>query len=723
MPPDAPQRLTLNLIFRSRVLQDKPLQSPQWLADSRRLLYLDRYPGSRRMTIWTYDAVTEERRPLLDPRRLRVAADAKPIPIAAIRLSRDERQLLLTSSAPARFSPCGDIYVCQMDGGTLRRLTETDRPQYHPAFSPDGTMIGVVRDSDLWVINVETGEEKRLTQDGAATVYNGRCGWVYEEELGLGRAWEWSPDGRTVAFLQQDETAVPEVLLPQYEQPHSEPLSTRYPKAGDPNPTVRLGFVDVATRDVRWADLASVTGTPPEEHYIAHLQWAPEGSELLLQYLPRLQNRLTLVSVDRCNLSVRRIVEETDEAWVDHVGKLDFVGTTARFVWPSERDGRRHLYLYDLSGACIRQLTSGDWEVTGVSAIDAERGCVYFTATLPTPTDRSLLRVPLEGGEPEPLFDSPGVHSALFAPDCRRLLHTHSTLNAPPVSQMCSLDDARRVTLTEDITPTLRRYGVAVGDGTGEKGWELLTFQTEDGTTLYGRMLKPANFDPSRHYPVLMHNYGGPGSQVVVNQWGGTGALWYHYLAQRGWLIFMCDNRGTGARGRDFKKVTYLRLGQWEVKDQIAGARFLATLPFVDPNRIAIWGWSYGGYMASLCILKGADVFRAAVAVAPVTDWRLYDTIYTERYMRTPADNPEGYRDGSPVTHAARLKGRFLLIHGTMDDNVHFQNSARLASALQDANRPFETMFYPGRHHGLENRHLHLYRTISAFLNRALRRT
>lgn len=722
MPSDEHRCLTLHTIFRSKVLQEKPLQSPCWMKDNRRLAYLDRYPGSRLTTVWVYDAETSKREPLLDPRELRLTRDAKPVPISTIRFSPDERYLLLTSKPPARFSPCGDLYLYDLHHEVLRRLTDTESAQYHPEFSPDGSGIAYVRDNDLWVISVKTGEERRLTTDGTSAVYNGRCGWVYEEELGLARAWEWSPDGHTIAFLQQDETGVPEVLLPQYDKPHCDPRPTRYPKAGDPNPTVRLGFVQVATGELQWVDLKPVTGDPPEEHYIAHVQWAPDGNELLVQYIPRLQNALRLVAVRRYDLTVRTVVDERDEAWIDHPGKLHFVGDSPEFLWPSERDGWRHLYVHDMAGNCVRQLTSGEWEVAGIAAVDQRRGCVYFIAARPSPTERNLYRVALDGGDPERLTEEPGVHTALFARDCQRYLHTHSSLNTPSRTEVCTVEGDRSAPLTRDIVPVLRRYGVAVGSEVLEGGWELLTFRTQDGETLNGRMLKPRRFDPRRRYPVLMHTYGGPGSQVVLDQWGGTGALWYHYLAQQGYLIFLCDNRGTGARGRDFRKITYLRLGDWEVRDQIAGARFLASLPFVDPRRIAIWGWSYGGYMASLCILQGADVFKAAIAVAPVTDWGLYDTIYTERYMRTPAENPEGYRDGSPVHHARKLQGRFLLVHGTMDDNVHFQNAARLASALQDSGKLFETMFYPGRHHGIENRHLHLYRTMTAFLRRALRR-
>jgi dipeptidyl-peptidase-4 len=763
MPSSARHRLTLDAIFASKALDDRTLRAPQWLADSRRFVYLDRFPGSKLTTIWLYDCHTRRSDPLLDPRRLRYRKDGKlkTLPIHACTLSKDEQLLLLTSEPPARFKPCGDIFVYSLGESRLRRLTETDRPQYHPAFSPDGTRVGFVRDNDLWIVDIATGTETRLTHDGSETLYNGRCGWVYEEELGLARAWAWSPDGGAIAFLQQDEAEVPEVLLSQYDKPHADPRRTRYPKAGDPNPVVRLGFLHLGAEgaETRWADLSARVGS--EEYYIAHLQWIPTpppfhdgvgdaagAPQLLVQSIPRLQNRLLLLRVAPVSGAATPILEETDEAWVDHPGKLHFVegsGPSAgsgigRFLWPSERSGWRHLYLYDTNGLCHGAVTTGDWDVADIAGVDAASGHVYITAAYPLPTERSILRVPLAGGAPERVTEGYGHHAALFSKDCARFIHTHSSLNHPPVVTVRASDGTLLDTLIADGSPNLERYGIPRADpqeagkratladpiadpvtGRSAAGWQLLTFRTDDGEELHARMLLPRPFDPARQYPALMHTYGGPGSQVVMNAWGGKGALWYHYLAEHGYVVFLCDNRGTGGRGRAFKKITYQRLGDWEVRDQIAGARFLGSLPFVDARRIAIWGWSYGGYMASNLILKGADVFRAAIAVAPVTDWTLYDTIYTERYMRRPCDNPDGYREGSPVHFAGKLKGRFLLIHGTNDDNVHFQNAARLASALQDKRKPFETMFYPGRHHGIENRHLHLYRLMTEFLRRTLR--
>lgn len=716
MAPNSARPLTLRSLFTSKALADQTIRDPRWLEDGRRLAYLDHYPGTRSTTVWVYDARDASRQPLFDPRTIRHTG--KPVAIHSANLTADGSRLVLTTSAPARFTPCGDVLIYDIPSRRLSCVAASSDEQYHPELSPDGSELGLVRGNNLVVINTVDGQERTLTHDGSATLYNGRCGWVYEEELGLAKAWAWSPDGSRIAFLQQDESAVPEVLLPRYSAPHADPRVTRYPKAGDPNPTVRPGIIDLADGRIQWISLDGIL-EPGTERYIAHLQWTPSGDEVLLQILPRLQNRLILAAVRPEDGALRTILEETDEAWVDPPGRLHFAGSSGRFLWPSDRDGRTHLYLYDLSGACLRPITSGPWDVAGIVRVTPAPERVWFTAARPSPADRSLWRAPLESGEPEAVCSGSGVHTPLLSPDGAHVLDTHSTLNRPPKTTLLTGDGRPVDTLIETPSEPFRRCGAPIGDDAG--GWELLTFATPDGEELCARMLKPRDFDPTRRYPALMYTYGGPGSQVVLDSWGGRGGLWHRWLADRGCLIFCCDNRGTGSRGRAFKKATYLRLGQREIEDQIAGARYLGALPFVDPRRIGIWGWSYGGYMASLAILLGADVFRAAVAVAPVTDWRLYDTIYTERFMRRPDDNPEGYREGSPVHHAAKLRGRFLLIHGTMDDNVHFQNGARLASALQDAGRQFETMFYPDRHHGIEGRTLHLYTAMTRFLRRSLR--
>jgi dipeptidyl-peptidase-4 len=701
------QQFTLEAIFDSKTFDEKTLRQPLWMKDNRRLSYLDEWPGSEAVTVWTYDSATRTRTPVFDPTSLVLEGSGEPFKVVSYHWSPDEMHLLFTEKPPAQFKPIGNLFLYDLPGNKLRKLTNTDLPQRNAKFSPDGSTVGVVRADNLWLIDLKTGSERQLTFDGSPTVYNGRLGWVYEEELGLSDGWAWSPDGVTIAYLQQDETNVPEVLLPQYDDLHSAPRRTRYPKAGDPNPTIRLGFLNIATERTVWADLAS-----DEEFYIAQMQWTANDG-LLIQRLNRAQDRVDILLVDPAAGQVRTVLTEQSGAWVEAWSWLHFVQGTQQFIWPSERSGYRHLYLYDLSGECIRQVTFGDWEVSEIAGLNSSKRTLFFMAARPAPTERHIYSVSLDGGEPVCLSEgTPGWNRGWTSPDGALLLHTHSNLNHPPT-----------VTLRESggaVIETLVERNKAMFSGYALQPWEVMTFTTSDNETLTARMLKPSNFDETRRYPALMYAYGGPGSQVAANAWGGKGQLWYQLLADEGYLIFMVDNRGTGGRGAAFKQKTFLNLGYWETHDQLEGAKYLASLPYVDAARIGIWGWSYGGYMASMCMLKGAGAFAAGIAVAPVTDWALYDSIYTERYMRRPVDNPEGYRDSAPVRYADKLEGRFLLIHGLMDDNVHFQNSARLASALQDAKKPFETMFYPGKHHGIEDRHYHLYSLMTDFLKRSL---
>ena len=735
-----PRRFTLKAIFDSKTFEEKTLRQPQWMKDGVRVSYLDNAPGTERATVWTIDSTTGERKVLLDPAGLRVEGAEEPRPIHAYQWSPDEQRLLFPENAPARFKPCGNLFLYDLADGAFRALTQTDEPQYHAKFSPDGQSVGVVRSNNLWIVSVKAGSARQRTFDSAPAIYNGRLGWVYEEELGLADGWAWSPDGSQIAYLQQDESEVPEVLLPQYDDPHAAPLRTRYPKAGDPNPRIRVGVLMLATGRTQWVDVEPCrAGEEPAEYYLARMQWTPKGDGLLLQRIPRLQNRIDVLLADPKTGTTRTVFTEEDPAWVDLQGDVTFIEETDQFLWLSDRDGWRHLYLYDLSGRCLRQVTSGAWDVEKPVGVDASARTVFFTAARSAPIERNVYRVGLDGGDPVCLTAGmPGWHRAIFPMTGRgracpaqeraqqaaplhegansrngvRFIHTHSRLNEPPRIDIRDVEGEVCVPIVADSLPNLAKFARGV--------WEPLTFATSDGETLYAQILKPLGFDPDRRYPALMYTYGGPGSQVVTDSWPGTRALWFHLLAQQGYVVFMVDNRGTGGRGRAFKKQVYLKLGEWEVRDQIEGAKYLAALPYVDPKRIGIWGWSYGGYMASLCMLRGAEVFRAGIAVAPVTDWALYDTIYTERYMRRPQDNEAGYRDSAPVTHTKSLKGRFLLIHGTMDDNVHFQNAARLAAALQDAKRLFETMFYPGKRHGIEDRHFHLYATMTAFLKKNL---
>ena len=739
--PTAPLALTLEDIYTHKIFEATRLQQSHWMQDSLRFSYVDHAPDAETNTLWVYEVATGARTVIIPEAALRLAPEdrVKPfpppgaaekeeteaetpeqarkrslLPIPGYQWSPDEKSILI-ANLPQRRSSHGDValFVFDVKAQSLRRVTPERHEYRNVKWSPDSRALGYVRGDDLYRLDLETGVETRLTDTARPQLYNGRLGWVYEEEVELADGWTWSPDGRRIAYFQQDETDVPQIDLPNYDALHMTPRQTRYPKAGDPNPTVKIGVLDLPADgengevpETRWIDLGADT-----DIYIYRIQWTPDSSRLLLQRVPRIQNRLDLLLADPQTGATTVVLTEEDAAWVDTPGEVPFVKGTDQFLWTSDRSGWRHLYLYDLTGKLHGAVTAGEWDVERFATIDAPQRVVYFTAARPSASERQIFQVSLDGGEVTQVSAGSGYHAPLFAPDAAHYLDTYSNRSTPPE---VTLHRANGETIAIVLTnPMPKRQGRKIGE------WKFTTFETTDGVTLNAALLYPIDFDPTRKYPVLIYTYGGPGSQVVLDNYGSGGGL-EQWLAQEGYLLALVDGRGSGMRGRDFKKITYLKLGDYEVHDQIEGAKWLAGLPFVDAARIGIWGWSYGGYMASLCILRGADVYRAAVAVAPVTHWTLYDSIYTERYMRRPVDNPEGYATTSPLTLADNLKGRFLLVHGTADDNVHFQNAAQIAAAFQKRNKPFQTMFYPGKHHGIEGVSLHVFTLITTFLKENL---
>lgn len=709
--------LTLEAITRERIFEASVLRQPHWLRDGRRFSFLDNAPDSTTTTVWLYDITTGERKMVVPPEALKVSIpgenEARTLAITGYQWSPDESRLLF-ARIPHWRSDRGDkeVFIYDIPSGKMERVLASSEEHYGVKWAPDGKHIGYVRQGDIYLLECASGKEFRLTNTAAPFIYNGRFGWVYEEELSLVDGWAFSPDGRHIAYYQIDETQVPEIDLPQYSRLHMEPVRIRYPKAGDPNPLVKIGVIALEGLDgsvvppTRWVSI----GSDPDI-YIARMQWTPQN-QLLLQRIPRHQNRIDLLLGDPATGETKTLFSEVSSTWVESPGDVFFVENSDQFLWPSDRNGYQHLYLYDTKGTLLRQLTSGNWDVDRVVGLDSQHRIAFFTAARPNPTQRHIYSVLLDGGgEMMQLSDEAGTHSPLFSPDGQHYLDTFSSIASAP--KITLHQASGRPISTVHKNPMSQLKNIPLGS------WEFHTFRTSDGLELYAALLKPADFDPNKRYPVVMSVYGGPGSQTVRDAYG-SGNGFEQLFASKGYLCAMVDGRGTGMRGRDFEKIVYQNLGHYEVEDQIAGAKWLGSLPYVDSKRIGIWGWSYGGYMASLCILRGASVFRSAIAVAPVTHWELYDSIYTERYMRRPADNPDGYVHSSPITYADRLEGHFLLIHGTADDNVHFQNSMRLAAALQQAGKTFRMMVYPDKHHGLEGMAEHLYNTMIDFFTETL---
>jgi dipeptidyl-peptidase-4 len=712
--PARAQRLDLERIFASSDFRLEGLAPRQWLRDGRRYSMVE-FDRARGVTdLWIEEAMTGKRSRLIDGATLVPPGQDRPIVIEDYTWSDDENRLLIYTNSQRvwRQNTKGIYYVYDLRTKRLTPVSTREGWQQFAKLSPDGRKVGFVRDNDLYVTDLETGRETRLTTDGSETIINGTFDWVYEEELDLRDGWRWSPDGRRIAFWRLDQSAVKTFYMIDDLDLYSQPIPLRYPKAGEANSTAKIGVVDLESGKTTWID----TGTETDV-YLARMEWAASPTELVIQRLNRHQNRIDVLLADATTGASRLLFSETDDAWVDVDDDLTWIRGGKQFLWSSERDGYNHIYLYDRDGKLVRQITKGEWDVTGFDGVDEKNGWVYFTAAHPSPLERHLYRIRLDGKGLQRITREPGTHRVNLNGGYQFYIDTYSRMNTPPSARLHRIDGTPVRTLVANDGAAGRLAAAGLAEP------EFFTFTTTDGVELNGWMIKPPDFDPSKRYPVLLYVYGGPGSQTVTDAWGGTRYLWHQHLAQRGFIVASVDNRGTGARGRDFKKVTYLNLGKWETHDQIEAAKYLASLPYIDPSRIGIWGWSYGGYMTALTMMKGGDVFRAGISVAPVTDWRLYDTIYTERFMRTPQENPEGYRQGAPVAQVAGLTGRLFLIHGTADDNVHFQNAIQLMDALQKAGKPFDLMVYPNRNHSISggNTSLHLFTLMTDWLERNLK--
>lgn len=637
---------------------------------------------------------------------------SKPINFGGYTPNGDESMFLLSTDAEQiyRYSTREHNFIFDKKTKSLRALS-TNGKQAYATFSPDGKKVGFMRENNLFIKDITNGNETQYTFDGKQNeIINGGTDWVYEEEFGFTRAFFWSPDSKNIFFYRFDEKAVPEFVMPIYDGLYPTNFTFKYPKAGEKNATVTLHLYNVESKLTRKIEIGE------GNEYVARAGWTKNANTAWFQRLNRHQNKLELVLVDARDGSTRVILTESDAAWVDVEDDLTFLQDGKKFIWSSEKSGFKHLYLYDLSGAELGAITKGNWDVTSFYGIDEANDVVYFQAADPNPMSRMVYKVKLDGSEMTKISTNAGKNSATFSRNFSHFINYHSDANSPLVVTVHD-HHGKQVRLVQDnadLKKTLASYKLAKK--------EFFTFNNASGVALNGWMLKPTVLTPKKKYPVLLFVYGGPGSQTVDESFGQY-YMYFQYLVQQGYVVVSVDNRGTGARGRDFKKVTYQQLGKYEIEDQIDAAKYLATLPYVDGKNIAMFGWSYGGYMSSLAVTKGADVFKAGVAVAPVINWRFYDTIYTERYMRTPQENPEGYDDNSPSSHADKLKGPYLLIHGTADDNVHYQNSMVMVQKLVDANKQFDFMAYPDKNHGIGggNTRLQLFTKITDFLNTNLK--
>lgn len=701
---------TVEGIFLRRAFAPR-LLALSWMPDGRSFAVVERGEGGT-TDLYRVDAETGRRTLLIRGSELVPPGASQPIVIEDFEFSPDGSKLLIFTETQRvwRLNTKGTYYVFDFRGRRLIPVSTRPGYQMFAKFSPDGRRVGFVRDNNLFLTDLESGVERQLTRDGSEHVINGTTDWVYEEELDLRDAWRFSPDGRRIAFWRFDQSPIPPFYLLDELSLYPRLVPVRYPKAGTANSLVRLGVIELETGETRWIDSG-----PDRDSYLARMDFAGSPDSIWFVRLNRHQNLLELVLADVNTGASRVVFTDRDSAWVE-VHEPIWIDDYRRFFFLSERDGYAQLFLFNRDGSLIRKVTSGPWDVLEVHGVHQTSGTVYFTAAAEGPLYRPLYRIGLDGSGFRRLSTAEGTHSVSFDPTFTYYVDVYSRAGRPPVQTLHRADGSTVRVL--EANDALRRKL----DSLRLRPPEFLKVPTAPGVELNGYLIKPFDFDSTKEYPLLMYVYGGPGSQTVVDSWGGDLYLWHQLLAREGYLVASVDNRGTGARGARFKKITYLNLGTYETADQIAAARYLGSLPFVDASRIGIWGASYGGYMALLAMFRGEGVFKAAISRAPVTDWRLYDTIYTERYLRTPEENPEGYRRSAPQNYVELLRGNLLIVHGTGDDNVHPQNTIQLIHLLEEANKQFDLRLYPNKTHALEGARtrLNLYTLYLEWLKKNL---
>lgn len=691
------------------------LEGLQWAADGSAFMYIVTDPETGVKSIIREHVIDGERTTVVDGGSLVLKAGGDPVPIAGFQVSADGRYVLIAGpegepdlrygTRPSERS----YYVFESASGVFRPLSGIEGAQKFAKFSPEGGRVGFVRGGNLFMVDLASGFESQLTFDGGGDVLNG-------VNRGFGEdGWRWSPDGERVVYVQVDQSMIRSIPIIDYMSTYPKIHMVKYPKSGEQNWKLRVGVLHLKTLETTWLDVGPDTDT-----YYPRLKWTRDPALVAVERLNREQNRLELLFADVKTGESRVVVTDADPCWVHVTDDLTFLKESDRFIWTSQRSGYKHAYLYGYDGQLERQVTSGDWEINAarsryaVLGVDEEDGWLYFEGKKDGVTEQHLYRVGLDGTGLERLDEKPGWHSTSLSPDCGWFLKTSTDVQTPPQISLLSADGGFIRWVKKSEIPELTDFELALP--------EFLTVHTSDGEDLNAVMLKPVDFDPSLKYPVLFYCYGGVSSQTVVNRWGGARALWHQLMAQKGFIVFSIDNRGTGGRGKLFENYMYQNLGTWPLRDHVEGAKFLAGLPYVDASRLGIWGRSAGGYLTCLALTMGSDYFKVGVAHASVTNYLFYSSVWAERYMGLPAENMAAFEKERVATYADKLKGRLMLVHGMADDNVQLQNSLEVVEALQDAGKQFDLMLYHGCNHGIRggNVQQHLFEMMTEYYQRHL---
>ncbi|MCB0733973.1 MAG: S9 family peptidase [Flavobacteriales bacterium] len=630
----------------------------------------------------------------------------------SFQLSADEQQALIPTQTKSIYRHSRESVYMLLNLKTNKLTKISEKHIRYATFNPPGTMVAYVLDNNLYVKDLIKGKTKQLTKDGKHNaIINGGVDWVYEEEFSMSRGFEWNADGTKLAYYRFDETKVPMFDMTMYGTLYPQHEQFKYPKAGEVNSTVDVYICNLKGKRKK-LELNS-----ERDQYIPRIKWTEDPNILSVQRLNRLQNHWELLMADASTGKLSLSIEEENKYYVDIHDDIIFLKDKRHFVMKSERTGYWHLYMHKIDGPQVFEITKGDWEVEHLLGVDEKNQKVYFTSTEVSPIERHVYVCDIDGKKRKRLTMEPGTHEATFSNDFSMFFHTHSAITIPFSYNIRKNDGTllREIETNAEFAAKMSEFRMGTT--------EFREIEVENGVMLNAYMIYPKDFDPTKEYPLFMHVYGGPGSQQVLNSWRWSNFFWHHMLAsEHNIIIAVVDNRGTGGRGEEFKKMTYKQLGKYETEDQIAAAKKLGELPFVNAQRMGIWGWSYGGYMSSLCLAKGSSTFKMAIAVAPVTNWRYYDNVYTERFMRTPQENAKGYDDNSPINHVSSIKGKYLIVHGLADDNVHFQNTAEMVNAMISKNIPFDSEFYPNKNHGIYGGYtrIHLFDKMTRFVEENL---
>jgi dipeptidyl-peptidase 4 len=724
--------LTIDRLFDVPPLAGPTIVGLKISPDGSRVTYLKGKADDKdRLDLWEYNIHDKQARVLVDSKVLA----PKPEKLSDEEIGRRERQrtAALSGILEYTFAPAGDALLFPLNGKlyyyklakgkqkAAAELIDTHGFATDATVSPAGGLLAYVRDQNLYSYDIAAKQEKALTSDGAGAIKNGMAEFIAQEEMGRSTGYWWAPDGKHIAFARVDESPIKVTERFEISADNVATFAQRYPTTGGPNVLVRLGVIEVATGALSWIDLGADT-----DIYLARVDWLPDGKTLAVQRQSRSQRKLDLLFADIATGKTRTALTETSTAWIDLNDELTFLKKSNEFIWASARDGYTHLYLYGTDGQLIRQLTAGKWVVDdfrkrAVMGVDEKTRTVYFIATEKSPTERHLYSQSLDTKDPHQvrrITQDPGVHAISMSPDARFYTDNFTSENQPPQVSLHAADGALTAWLLENRLDATHPDAPYVADNSIA---EIGTLTAADGQTLYYQLFKPLHFDPAKRYPAIVDVYGGPGVERVLNTWHGSSFT--QILTRAGYVVFILDNRGSAGRGMAFQVPIHRKMGEVEVADQVQGARWLGSQSFVDPARVGVWGWSYGGYMTLNLMFKAPEVFRAGVSGAPVTDFALYDTHYTERYLDRPQDNAAGYEASSVLPYAKDLKGRLLVMHGMADDNVLFLNSTKLFRKLQNLGKPFDVMVYPGAKHGLmrQSDGRHGYKMIKRFFDENLK--